>query len=183
MRSLTAAHLSEFRRELGRIPRQVSGFHLANLLPENGFNVARALVRSEPRRVLERTEAGWRPRGALPPEATVQAHWHEYAVFGTAVQRRALHAVGIPEVREATGCCGAAGNFGFDAAHYEVSMQVAEQPLSPALRDTAADTVVLTDGFSCHMPVRQLLPGSASLHLAELLDQATDFPAARSVGR
>jgi FAD/FMN-containing dehydrogenase len=32
---------------LGRIPRQVSGFHLANLLPENGFDVARALVGSE----------------------------------------------------------------------------------------------------------------------------------------
>ena len=33
--------------ELGRIQRQVSGYHLANLLPENGLNVARALVGTE----------------------------------------------------------------------------------------------------------------------------------------
>lgn len=44
---LTQEHLGDFRLELGRIPRQVSGFHLANLLPENGFDVARALVGSE----------------------------------------------------------------------------------------------------------------------------------------
>lgn len=47
LRDLADSHLAEFRLELGRIPRQVSGFHLANLLPENGFDVARALVGSE----------------------------------------------------------------------------------------------------------------------------------------
>lgn len=47
LRALTREHMSEFRLELGRIPRQVSGFHLAHLLPENGFDVARALVGSE----------------------------------------------------------------------------------------------------------------------------------------
>lgn len=133
-----------------------------------------ARVRSFAQAVVERTEAGWRPPGPLPPEVTVQTHCHEYAVFGAATQRKALRAVGVPMVHEATGCCGVAGNFGFEASHYEVSMQVAEQGLAPALRDAGADAVVLTDGFSCHMQVRQLRPGGASLHLAELLDRAID---------
>ncbi|HJW00268.1 MAG TPA: FAD-binding oxidoreductase, partial [Arthrobacter sp.] len=46
-KQLAHSHLSEFRLELERIQRQVSGYHLANLLPENGFNIARALAGSE----------------------------------------------------------------------------------------------------------------------------------------
>lgn len=47
LRALTARYMAPFRLELGRIPRQVSGFQLAHLLPENGFDVARALVGTE----------------------------------------------------------------------------------------------------------------------------------------
>ncbi|MBM7365440.1 FAD-binding and (Fe-S)-binding domain-containing protein [Gordonia hydrophobica] len=47
LRSLAADHLAAIRTELGRIPRQVSGYHLRHLLPEEGFDVARALVGSE----------------------------------------------------------------------------------------------------------------------------------------
>jgi Fe-S oxidoreductase len=65
-----------------------------------------------------------------------------------------------------------AGNFGFEREHYAVSMAVAEQGIAPALRaDPAA--VVLTDGFSCHMQVRQLTDTPsprASWHLAQILD-------------
>ena len=35
------------REKFPRIPRRVSGYNLDELLPENGFNVARALVGSE----------------------------------------------------------------------------------------------------------------------------------------
>ncbi|MEB3369820.1 FAD-binding oxidoreductase, partial [Saccharopolyspora mangrovi] len=44
---LAQQHLSALRLELGRIPRQVSGYHLENLLPERKFNIARAVVGSE----------------------------------------------------------------------------------------------------------------------------------------
>lgn len=47
LRRLCQDHLKDFRLELGRIPRQVAGFHLSQLLPENKFDVARALVGSE----------------------------------------------------------------------------------------------------------------------------------------
>ncbi|MGE2729572.1 FAD-binding and (Fe-S)-binding domain-containing protein [Mycolicibacterium vaccae] len=129
-----------------------------------------ARIRSFAQMVPVLTENGWRPGGSLPEKVTVQTHCHEYAVFGAATQRKALHAIGVADVREATGCCGVAGNFGFEAEHYEISMKVAEQALAPALRAGDDSEVVLTDGFSCHMQVRALAPSRHSLHLAQLLD-------------
>lgn len=129
-------------------------------------------VRSFAEQVSAQSASGWVPNSALPQAVIVQTHCHEYAVFGAATQRRALRAVGIADVHEATGCCGVAGNFGFERQHYDVSMAVAEQALAPALRaDPTA--VVLTDGFSCHMQARQLTDNpapSASFHLAQILD-------------
>jgi FAD/FMN-containing dehydrogenase/Fe-S oxidoreductase len=133
-----------------------------------------ARVQSFAQLVTTLTEQGWRPSRALPESVTVQTHCHEYAVFGATTQRRALRAVGVDQVREATGCCGVAGNFGFEADHYELSVKVAEQALAPALRDASDTEVVLTDGFSCHMQVRHLDPSRTSLHLAQLLDPAAD---------
>lgn len=115
---------------------------------------------------------GWKPP-AVPQAVTVQTHCHEYSTFGATVQRKALAALGVANVTEATGCCGVAGNFGFEANHYELSMKVAEQALSPALRSTSNETPVLADGFSCAMQVKQLEPERKSLHLAELLDPQT----------
>ena len=47
LRALTGRHEEAIRRELGRFGRQVSGYALHRLLPENGFDVAKALVGSE----------------------------------------------------------------------------------------------------------------------------------------
>lgn len=126
-------------------------------------------IRSFSEAVTEWAADGWHP--ASPPKAvTVQAHCHEYSVFGATVQKKALAAACIRDVREATGCCGVAVNFGFEASHYGVSMKVAEQALIPALERTRADTPVLTDGFSCSMQIKQLEPERKSLHIAEILD-------------
>ena len=43
----STAHLATIRTELGRFGRQVSGYALEHLLPERGFDVARALVGTE----------------------------------------------------------------------------------------------------------------------------------------
>ncbi|WP_091220837.1 FAD-binding and (Fe-S)-binding domain-containing protein [Geodermatophilus siccatus] len=47
LRSLVDGELAAIRTELGRFGRQVSGYSLEHLLPERGFDVARALVGSE----------------------------------------------------------------------------------------------------------------------------------------
>ncbi len=47
LRRLVESELAAIRTELGRFGRQVSGYSLEHLLPERGFDVARALVGSE----------------------------------------------------------------------------------------------------------------------------------------
>lgn len=124
-------------------------------------------------------ERGWRP-SAVPPEVTLQTHCHEHAVFGARSGRAALESLGVT-IHSADGCCGVAGNFGFEKGHYEVSMAVAEHGLAPALR-AAPDRPVITDGFSCAMAVNHLAAVDPALrtaahppagrHLAELLTNA-----------
>lgn len=132
-----------------------------------------ARVQSFAEAVTDWVNGGWIP-GPLPRSATLQTHCHEYATFGATVQRKALAALGVNDVREATGCCGVAGNFGFEAEHYELSMSVAEQALVPALTSTGAQEPILTDGFSCSMQVKQIDPSRSGWHLAQLLEQALD---------
>ena len=45
--SLRDRYAALIREKFPRIPRRVSGYNLDELLPENGFHVARALVGSE----------------------------------------------------------------------------------------------------------------------------------------
>jgi len=129
-------------------------------------------VRSFAFHVNQMARAGWSPALAqpLPKQVVLQTHCHEYSVFGGGTQKSALEAIGITDVVDASGCCGVAGNFGFEKDHYEVSMQVAEQALAPALRTTGNQAVVLTDGFSCAMQVKQLDDERRGRHLAQLLD-------------
>jgi FAD/FMN-containing dehydrogenase/Fe-S oxidoreductase len=47
LKALIDLHADEVRSRYPRIPRRVSGYNLDQLLPENGFNVARALVGTE----------------------------------------------------------------------------------------------------------------------------------------
>ncbi len=47
LRDLRDRHAEEIRRRFPQIPRRVSGYNLDSLLPENGFNVAAALVGTE----------------------------------------------------------------------------------------------------------------------------------------
>ncbi|MBC9724917.1 FAD-binding and (Fe-S)-binding domain-containing protein [Streptomyces sp. TRM68367] len=118
----------------------------------------------------------WTPR-RLPQTVLLQNHCHEYATFGARRPRDLLRRLGVEKVDEAEGCCGLAGNFGFEAQHYETSMAVAALALEPRL-DEAGDAVVVADGFSCATQIDHLAGDRdiRALHLAELLDPAADQP-------
>jgi Fe-S oxidoreductase len=68
------------------------------------------------------------------------------------------------------GCCGLAGNFGFEKGHFEVSKKVAEVQLLPAISSQPKGAVVLADGFSCRTQIAEL-SSSTGIHLAQLLAQ------------
>jgi hypothetical protein len=90
-------------------------------------------------------------------------------VLGFDADLEAMKRAGIDAARLDSGCCGLAGNFGFEAGHYEVSMACAEQALLPAVRNADPDTLVLADGFSCRTQIAQADTGRRALHLAEAL--------------
>jgi len=47
------------------------------------------------------------------------------------------------------GCCGMAGAFGYEAEHYDVSMQVGELALLPAVRAAGPEVIISAAGVSC----------------------------------
>ena len=53
-----------------------------------------------------------------------------------------------------SGCCGMAGSFGYEKEHYEVSMQVGEQTLFPAVRKASESTLIAANGTSCRHQIK-----------------------------
>ncbi|GAQ62643.1 FAD-binding and (Fe-S)-binding domain-containing protein [Streptomyces scabiei] len=120
---------------------------------------------------LERHAPHWAPPVIGRP-VTGQTHCHQHAVLGDAPDRRLRTAAGLTGDL-AGGCCGLAGNFGFEKGHYEVSVACAEDQLLPAVRDATSDTLILADGYSCRTQLEQLA-GRRGLHLAEVLAEEVD---------
>ncbi|MFE2106272.1 FAD-binding and (Fe-S)-binding domain-containing protein [Kitasatospora sp. NPDC059463] len=112
------------------------------------------------------------PLPQLPVDAVTQTHCHQHAVLGSAADRRVERRMGVANRVLDSGCCGLAGNFGFERGHFEVSAAIAERVLLPELRAAGPDTVVLADGFSCRTQIAHLADGRRALHLAELMQRA-----------
>jgi Fe-S oxidoreductase len=120
---------------------------------------------------LEEQAPGWRvPR--LDRPVVGQTHCHQHAVLGDAAERRLRERAGLNGTLSG-GCCGLAGNFGFERGHYDVSVACAEEQLLPSVRQAPPGTAVLADGFSCRTQLQQLA-GTRGRHLAELLAEALD---------
>ncbi|MGI5423564.1 FAD-binding and (Fe-S)-binding domain-containing protein [Streptomyces sp. CA-179760] len=121
-------------------------------------------------------DQGWTPP-PLPRDVVLQTHCHEYATFKSRRPADLLRRLGVHAVDEAEGCCGLAGNFGFEAEHYDTSMAVADLALGPRIEALDGRPVV-ADGFSCATQIDHLAGdrGVRALHLAELLDPCADRP-------
>ena len=113
---------------------------------------------------------GWRPP-RLRRASISQTHCHQHAVMGFSADQRLLARVGVDNRVLDSGCCGLAGNFGFERGHYELSKACGERVLLPAVRAADPDTLVLADGWSCRTQIAQET-GREALHLAELLQLA-----------
>jgi FAD/FMN-containing dehydrogenase/Fe-S oxidoreductase len=111
---------------------------------------------------------GWEPPN-IDRQALVQTHCHQHAIMGNEPDRAVMKAAGLDVEVLDSGCCGLAGNFGFEDGHYDVSMACAERVLLPRLRDAPDEAVVVADGFSCRTQIEQGNVGRKGLHLAEVL--------------
>ena len=110
----------------------------------------------------------------LPQQrAILHGHCHQKAFGLMGSLTASLQLVPDLEVETLGGsCCGMAGTFGYEAWHHDVSMQMAERTLLPAVRRTPEDALVVADGFSCQ---HQILDGTGrtALHVARVLDAAS----------
>ncbi|MEB2785475.1 FAD-binding and (Fe-S)-binding domain-containing protein [Algoriphagus persicinus] len=70
-----------------------------------------------------------------------------------------------------SGCCGMAGSFGYEAEHYEVSQQVGELVLFPAVRKADAETIIAAPGTSCRHQISDGT-GRKAKHPVEIMWEA-----------
>jgi Fe-S oxidoreductase len=111
--------------------------------------------------------------GRQPGACVFHGHCHQKALRGTGGSAAALRLVPGLEVQVLdTGCCGMAGSFGYEAGHFDVSAQIAELDLLPALRAAPAATVAAT-GTSCRHQIRDLA-GRRALHPLEVIEASMD---------
>ncbi|MEU2712355.1 FAD-binding and (Fe-S)-binding domain-containing protein [Streptomyces sp. NPDC007205] len=144
---------------------------LPELLPDDPRASQLACLVETFAETLERHAAHWAPPPVGRPVAG-QTHCHQHAVLGDAPDRRLREAAGLTGELSG-GCCGLAGNFGFEKGHFEVSRACAEEQLLPSVRAAPEQTVILADGFSCRTQLEQLA-GVRGLHLAEVLAEALE---------
>ncbi|MBL7186141.1 MAG: FAD-binding protein [Phycisphaerae bacterium] len=99
----------------------------------------------------------------------IHGHCHQKALFGTDAMKQLLERVAGISVSEVdSGCCGMAGSFGYEKEHYELSAQIGEDRLLPAVRSAEEGTVTVACGFSCR---HQIADGAnvKALHWVETI--------------
>ena len=168
-----AEHLRSGGLVLGLEPSCTAVFRsdAPDLLPED-LDVER--LRSQTvtlAELLTKHTSGWTPPRLDALQVLAQVHCHHHAVLDDwAADQALLSDAGAKVQRLDSGCCGLAGNFGFEAGHLEVSRACAERVLLPAVRVAPQDAVILADGFSCRTQIHELDSGGReAMHLAELL--------------
>ena len=110
------------------------------------------------------------PFTRLDVAATSQVHCHQKAKGSYSPDLEVLERLGVDTQVVGGGCCGLAGNFGFEPGHYEVSTTLGERSLFPAIRE-APDALVLADGYSCRTQIAQGTDRRGR-HLAQVLRAA-----------
>jgi FAD/FMN-containing dehydrogenase/Fe-S oxidoreductase len=156
---------------VGLEPSCVSVFRdeMTNLL---GGNLEAQRLRSQTYLLSEFliNHAGYRPP-QLRRKALVHGHCHHKSVLKFDAEFELLKRTGLEFQVLDSGCCGMAGSFGFEADKYDVSVKIGERVLLPAVRNAAADTLIITNGFSCYQQIEGLT-GRKAMHIAEVLQMA-----------
>jgi Fe-S oxidoreductase len=126
--------------------------------------------------LCRRLDAGeWRPKfGDTPRSVLLHGHCHQKSLVGSGPSLRLLRLPpGFAAQEIDAGCCGMAGAFGFETEHYELSLQIGELRLFPAIRNSPRDALIVASGTSCRQQILHAT-GRQAVHLAEALAGALD---------
>ena len=114
------------------------------------------------------------PAAFTEEKCTVHLHGHcfQKALAGTSASVTALNLpLNYTVVEIPSGCCGMAGSFGYEREHYDLSMQIGELVLFPAVRESNSADIIAAPGTSCR---HQILDGTGrrAMHPVEVLRAA-----------
>ncbi|WP_010516682.1 FAD-binding and (Fe-S)-binding domain-containing protein [Croceivirga radicis] len=102
----------------------------------------------------------------------MHGHCHQKSLSN---QKVTFDILNLPENYSVTiissGCCGMAGSFGYEKEHYNISMQVGELKLFPAVRKSSSETIIAANGTSCRHQIKDGT-GREALHPITILKEA-----------
>jgi len=107
-----------------------------------------------------------------PRRVLFHGHCQQKATFGTDNTKKMLELIPNCTVEEIdSGCCGMAGSFGYEKEHYDLSIQLAEMSLAPAVRAADPETIICATGTSCRDQIQHTTERQAR-HPIEIFAEA-----------
>jgi Fe-S oxidoreductase len=107
-----------------------------------------------------------------PKEVLLHGHCQQKAISSLDASVKSLS---LPENYSVktipSGCCGMAGSFGFEKEHFDLSMQIGNLVLFPAVRKRKENSIIAAPGTSCRHQIKDGT-GVRALHTVEILYQA-----------
>ena len=110
---------------------------------------------------------------AMERNAIVHEHCHKKSLLDPLSETHLFNEMHLDFEQLDSGCCGMAGAFGFEAAHYDMSVACGERVLLPKVREAKPESIIVADGFSCREQIMQTTARRA-LHPAEVMKMALD---------
>ncbi len=102
----------------------------------------------------------------------LHGHCHQKALSSMVPTKKLLSLPANYQVQMIpSGCCGMAGSFGYEQEHYELSMQIGEMVLFPAIRKSDDQVIIAAPGTSCRHQIKDGT-GRTAFHPIEILYQA-----------
>jgi FAD/FMN-containing dehydrogenase/Fe-S oxidoreductase len=107
-------------------------------------------------------------QGERTTRAILHGHCHQKSLWGIDSSAAMLRRI-VPDDLTVldNGCCGMAGAFGLERAHFDVSRRIFELELAPAIRDHA-EALIIAPGTSCRHQIRDFA-GRDALHPIEVV--------------
>jgi len=141
-----------------------ANFENALKLSKNAYTIEEFLSREASRGIISASSFT-----SASKEVVIHGHCFQKAL---STQKSIVETLSIPAnyktVLIPSGCCGMAGSFGYEKEHYDVSQQIGELVLFPAIRKLSVDTIIAASGTSCRHQIKDGTQKQA-LHPVEVL--------------
>ncbi|MEA1785395.1 FAD-linked oxidase C-terminal domain-containing protein [Arenibacter sp. GZD96] len=136
-----------FRDEYKRL---VADKEAAEIVANNAFLIEEFLAQEIAQGKLQKNQFTSEAR-----TVKIHNHCHQKALSN---QKVTFDILNLPENYEvsiiASGCCGMAGSFGYEKEHYDISMQIGELKLFPAIRKSGQEVIIAANGTSCRHQIQ-----------------------------